>query len=757
MSHRTPSVWLYAFTLILILAGCPSCSDDPAAPEEPDDSNVSVESSNREVATIGAAGGSVSTTSDAGVTYTLHVPAGALPGDVEIAITPVTAISNLPFEGRLEGAVRLGPSGLQLFMPAVLTIAKAPSTSGTEQLVGFAYEGDADSFEPAAAIDAATEIRIPITHFSGAGAASGAPQEWLSQLCASAPTLDYPFTSQMDVCWQSTVAKRDWFFEFARDYLADAVAPLVGNTGTLATGVREYTEWSSGCEALAEQFEATDWEAVLGSEIVLIEEFITTELVAAVAGEKSALCSQGGIAHLRALFEYQYLANAAGLGETTGLRDEDILDGLCAEVRIPDLTLVDPMPMNQGTSLDARAELWINDQREDGRFKFTVNTNGINVTCGIGQTVCAGNSNGFGEYTGVVTRTGPGLVAIDVFASLLLAIPAGTVNTVVETPLVGSETIERESYSIAATFPTTVEPGTPVTLTAVVTRDNDVGSPQPVEGALVTFDVAGGVADPVAGQTDASGSVSTQVTANDGPNRVVVDIAAAFDGRQVATRTVEAAIEATDPTGTVVLTTRRSVASVGDFRGVEGCSQTGSPFDDYDEFGPSTLNANSSATCHADGETTSIDGTIRVISDTGVAADGHSARMTFDTNMTLSATVTCAEPPCNGDFSSGQGELVVNFTIDSPMMFSFGVTTSGDPPGTVVNYSSAELTGGSLGSIAYWDTSQPNAAVQGTLPAGSYYLRFYAGMNLYADGSGNYSMTGSLRLGAASAAITRDH
>ena len=712
-----------------VLAACwlaiPGCSSNPSAPGEPGDGRVALETSAREAGTIGVGGGSIATTSSSGVTYTLEIPPNALPGDVEIAITPVSSISNLPFAGRLEGAVQLEPSGLELLKPAVLTIAKAPSTSATEQLVAFAYEGNAEAFEPAAAIDGTTEIRTLVSHFSGAGAASGDVGGWLAQLCAAAPTPDYPFVSQMDACWSPSVARRDWFLRFARDYAVYVVAARVENTETMAAGVREFIEWQSGCEALAEQFDAADWETMLATEISGIREIVATNLVVAVAAEKSALCSQGGAAHLGALFEYRHLAVAAGLENVTGLRDEDILDGLCAEVRIPELTLADPMPLSQGTSLDARAELWINDQREGGLFRFTVLVEGANATCGSGETLCGGNSNGLGEYTQVVTRTGAGLVEIGVLAALVIPLASGTVVTQAETPLIGATTVVRESYRIDATYPSSVEPGQAVPLTASVVRDNDLGNPQPVEGAIVTFTADGGSARPTQGTTNASGSCSTEVTASDGPNRVVVDIAAWVNGVQVATRSVEAAIDVNPDPATFALLLRQS--SLAGIQLNDWCSGEADTNQYVVGPGPYTLTVQGHETCIED----DTQGTVftrerSVFAEQFSAPDPESGIITIETHGTLGADFACSGPLCEGEYaeSSTYGVVQVHFRVDEPVNFEFDGTHSESnwrliPP----QFTVTRIDGGRMDERMNWD-GYNQSSWDGTLEPGDYRVLF---------------------------------
>jgi hypothetical protein len=61
-----------------------------------------VESTQRVAQSIGPAGGTVATTSLAGLAYRPDIPAGALTTPTEIAITPVRSIADLPYSGGLE-------------------------------------------------------------------------------------------------------------------------------------------------------------------------------------------------------------------------------------------------------------------------------------------------------------------------------------------------------------------------------------------------------------------------------------------------------------------------------------------------------------------------------------------------------------------------------------------------------------------------------------------------------------------------------
>src|SRR3954453_16565669 len=69
-----------------------------------------------------SAGGTLNATGPDGSTYKLEIPAGALPSDTTIKMTPVASIGGLPFTSAA-GGVDLQPEGLALLKTARLTVA----------------------------------------------------------------------------------------------------------------------------------------------------------------------------------------------------------------------------------------------------------------------------------------------------------------------------------------------------------------------------------------------------------------------------------------------------------------------------------------------------------------------------------------------------------------------------------------------------------------------------------------------------------
>jgi hypothetical protein len=560
-------------TSLLILVALMGCSKDPSSPEpRPSATNVNVESARRETAVIGTGGGSVSATSSSGITYTLDIPANALAGDVEIAITPVASIANLPFTGTLEGAARLEPSGLRLLTPGRLTIAKAP-TAGAELLLGFSYEGDADTYQAAGAIDAATEIQVLVSHFSGAGAATGSAADgnaWVAEFCASTSG-EHPFHAKIGNCYPGEpVDRREWFLQYARDYLAYVVTPFLNDVDP-TVGVAEYLEWYYACDAFAADYNADDWITALEGELLNVKVLMAAKLITAVTEAKSQLCAQGGIERLRTIFEYRHLALAAGLEDVVGLQESDVLAGLCAEIVIAEQVLADPLPAGSDQSLDARAELRINGQAEDANFEFTLLLE--NATC-LGSSSCGGRSNGLGEYTAVVRRSSYEPVSITVVANLMLPlfqiIPGGgTGYALAYTPLLGTTNVTRGGWTLVADLPTVLVPGDPAELTATAMQWEYNGGTTPLSNALISFSVSGGTANPISAFTDNNGNATTQITANMGSSEVVVTSTASFGGVQIGSVITSRGVSYGNPVLTFLSRASHAFATAGKMIGTD--------------------------------------------------------------------------------------------------------------------------------------------------------------------------------------------
>ena len=749
---------------LLLAAGAAGCSNDATAPDTPAPGNVAVESARRAAATVGATGGAVTTSDTRGVSFTLDIPAGALPGEVEIAITPVRSIRDLPFPGTVLAAVRLEPSGLTLLKPAVLTIGTAASLADSQGLTGFSYEGDATTFELTGALAVGPTMQVLVSHFSGAGAA-GVDRDWMDELCRR-PILDISFGGQLACCITPDPEHSTLFILYAVEYLDQIVTPaLNGSLGlSLAEAVALYMEWYRSCDLFAEQVETPDWESILAPRIAAADALAGQRLREALVAQKAALCAPGGgIENLRAVFEYQQLAVAVGLHEEPGFTDQDVLAGLCAEVVMEELTLAEPLPVGSDHSLDARAALLIHGERVDAGFEFLVNGT-ENLACGANPLPCTGRSNGLGEFTTVLRRTSQEPTAINILAYLLLPMfvaDEGGGFALTKTPLHCYRLLLRGGATIETTFPAFVVPAEPTTLAVRVLEADVVGAAQPVPFAVLTFTADGAAVEPAQTIADQDGRAEVTVTAQEGARTVTVDITAAADGLDIATRQVVATVGDV----TILVTRHQARASVG--AGARNPAST-CPVeyvrrDTLNQGRVDNLTAVIQRNCSIPGATGSVFASSICNSDPGIAADLRSATLVISN----SGTGIIAAEPENVAFLEFAIESYggIQFTIQGgPVAFAIEGEVELTYVGASDLISSGIAVGGSGGTVFEFNRTVgdggPNRMVaSGTFAPGTYGVAcFISGVSGTTIGSANHSLSIfnrlTLRLGSAATNAT---
>lgn len=162
---------LLAAATVLALTACGGGDESAPAPVQLDSSRIAR-------ATLDATGGSITATAADGRRYTLTVPAGALSAATEITATPVVSMGSAPLAAGLRGAVRFGPAGLRLAVPATLRIegAGAAAPTGTT-LVGFVRSGDGTSMQLVPPAVVAGALQMDVRHFSDAGVSQATAQE----------------------------------------------------------------------------------------------------------------------------------------------------------------------------------------------------------------------------------------------------------------------------------------------------------------------------------------------------------------------------------------------------------------------------------------------------------------------------------------------------------------------------------------------------------------------------------------------------
>ncbi len=127
-----------------------------------------LDASRSTTATVGAGGGTLSTTAENGTTFELKIPQGALAGSEQLTMTP---IQSMPHAGvRFIAGVQLVPDGLQLLKPAELDVHPA-RRAGRSGQVAFGYEGSGSEFG-LVPLSTRSAVEIPLATLGGFGLAT---------------------------------------------------------------------------------------------------------------------------------------------------------------------------------------------------------------------------------------------------------------------------------------------------------------------------------------------------------------------------------------------------------------------------------------------------------------------------------------------------------------------------------------------------------------------------------------------------------
>ncbi len=422
---RRAGVWFIA----LLVVACQSQatpSEAPsvgssAGPSGPFELDITVEAATAASAPIGAAGGTITATSDAGVTYEFVVPALALPGVTQITMSPISAVDGLPLSGGFVAGVDFAPSGLVLAQPGTLTIRANRQPGADQRLVGFSYGDAAESFalEPAGA--SAEAITLGVSHFSTAGAGFGTTQDiealWVLQTSgAQSPTTSQVAIGLLGAAYMETPRDGAQELSIMEGWFDAVILPEVEAVTTdaqLVGAVSAYETWNTSAPRILELYSVIPggrdapslvsrralWESAFAAKARLAMER-NLELCAATG------LTSGRVAALdNALFwhrQARWLYFVATEG--SGLDLASFQAASCAEGVSQDLTLVDPLTAGQEANLDVTFALRFSDGQ-------VVPANYVVTALGEGAALqfperTAASPPGF--YTGVVTPSGAG-------------------------------------------------------------------------------------------------------------------------------------------------------------------------------------------------------------------------------------------------------------------------------------------------------------------------------------------------------------
>jgi hypothetical protein len=141
---------------------------------------VTLDTSLTKTQAIGPLGGSIQLTDAQGTRFMVAFPAQALPTVTDITVTPVAAISGLPFSGGLKAAVRIEPEGLIPARTVRLTITPASPVPPAQQLT-FSFRGLHGELFLAPPL-AGAPIVVPVHRLGGFGLGAGTAADLAAQL-----------------------------------------------------------------------------------------------------------------------------------------------------------------------------------------------------------------------------------------------------------------------------------------------------------------------------------------------------------------------------------------------------------------------------------------------------------------------------------------------------------------------------------------------------------------------------------------------
>ena len=173
---RVPTVRLLVLSTWVLLAGVATTASARAAPIKiivgaGNTVTPALDASRSTTATVGGAGGTLSTTAQNGTTFELRIPQGALAGSEQLTMTPIHSMAHGGV--RFTAGVQLAPDGLQLLKPAELDVHPTRRTGRSGQ-VAFGYEGSGSEFG-LVPLTTRSAPAIPVTTLGGFGLATATP------------------------------------------------------------------------------------------------------------------------------------------------------------------------------------------------------------------------------------------------------------------------------------------------------------------------------------------------------------------------------------------------------------------------------------------------------------------------------------------------------------------------------------------------------------------------------------------------------
>ena len=311
---------------------------------------------------IGGAGGTVSAVAASGAQFTLTVPPTALSGTVDVTLTPITTIQNLPSGTTVVAAVRLQPDGLKFLAPAALTM-DLPIAASTTNLVGLRFGDDGSALHLAPITRSGTRLTIPIAHFSGAGAANttnpplipldgsgtvagDALSQLMLQELNAQPSANYDVPA-------ITAILLTWYTSSVKPLLVNAATDEPGLIGAIGA----WAQWRNTIVSFAPSI-AGALDAATSTQQSEARSLTATALQAAIQRNNAACIAQLDLAGARKALHWQGVAEYHALATAANALDRSsVLNGLCVKVGYGSITFPDSLVPMQPADLRVQTGL----------------------------------------------------------------------------------------------------------------------------------------------------------------------------------------------------------------------------------------------------------------------------------------------------------------------------------------------------------------------------------------------------------------
>lgn len=217
-------------------------------------------------------GGYLSLFAPDGTMYALTIPPGAVLSDLDMTMTLVTSVAGSPLGDELVGAVDIGPSGLAMLQPAMLTITPQEPLPVTQE-GPFTSRSDGADFHMTPLVSDPATLTIPILHTTVFGVVRSDQQRRADTLRTTAASVEAQLSQEIAVELQKAREKAlagddDWdpapVFERLQAYRDTVLVPMMAAAETdhtlLAETLRRWLAWERGRQLIGDGDGALDPE-----------------------------------------------------------------------------------------------------------------------------------------------------------------------------------------------------------------------------------------------------------------------------------------------------------------------------------------------------------------------------------------------------------------------------------------------------------------------------------------------------------------